>query len=97
MPVKSRLNDENVNLQTMYITSVSGPKQYNIDNDKVNNYKVDGYTSEITGEDTQFFQVFQSRDNQLIYAAYTATGDLFDKVTIVKDFDTGTKTYINLN
>ena len=97
VPVKSRLNDENGNLQTMYITSVSGPKQYNIDKDQINNYKVDNYTAEKTGENTQFFQVFQTRDNQLIYTAYTATGDLYDKVTILKDFDTGTKTYINLN
>lgn len=97
VPVKSRLNDENGNLQTMYITSVSGPKQYNIDKDQINNYKVDNYTAEKTGENTQFFQVFQTRDNKLIYAAYTATGDLYDKVTIVKDFDTGTKTHINLN
>lgn len=97
VPVKSRLNDENGNLQTMYITSVSGPKQYNIDKDQINNYKVDDYTAEKTGENTQFFQVFQTRDNKLIYAAYTATGDLYDKVTIVKDFDTGTKTHINLN
>ena len=97
VPVKSRLNDENGNLQTMYITSVSGPKQYNIDKEQINNYKVDGYNVEITGENTQFFQVFRTRDNQLIYTAYTATGDLYDKVTILKDFDTGTKTYINLN
>ena len=97
VPVKSRLNDENGNLQTMYITSVSGPKQYNIDKNKINNYKVDGYNVEITGENTQFFQVFQTRDNKLIYAAYTATGDLYDKITIEKDFDTGTKTHINLN
>ena len=97
VPVKSRLNDENGNLQTMYITSVSGPKQYNIDKNKINNYKVDGYNVEITGENTQFFQVFQTRDNKLIYAAYTATGDLYDKITIGKDFDTGTKTYFNLN
>ena len=97
VPVKSRLNDENGNLQTMYITSVSGPKQYNIDKEQINNYKVDGYNAEITGENTQFFQVFQTRDNKLIYTAYTATGDLYDKVTILKDFDTGTKTYINLN
>ena len=27
------------------------------------------------------------RDNQLIYTAYTATGDLYDKVTILNDFD----------
>ena len=81
----------------MYITSVSGPKQYNIDKEQINNYKVDGYDIEITGENTQFFQVFRTRDNQLIYTAYTATGDLYDKVTILKDFDTGTKTHINLN
>jgi hypothetical protein len=97
VPVKSRSNDENGNLQTMYITSVSGPKQYNINKEQINNYKVDGYNVEITGENTQFFQVFQTLDNKLIYAAYTATGDLYDKVTILKDFDTGTKTYFNLN
>ena len=97
VPVKSRLNDESGNLQTMYITSVSGPKQYNIDKDQMNNYIADGYTPEITGENTQFFQVFQTRDNKLIYAAYTATGDLYDKLTIVKDFATGTKTIVNSN
>ena len=97
VPVKSRLNDENGNLRTMYITSVSGPKQYSVDRNQIKNYKVEGYTPQKTGEDTQFFQVFQTLENKLIYAAYTATGDLYDKVTIVKDFDTGKKTFINSN
>ena len=98
VPVKS-LNisqSENINqledIKTLYITSVSGPKQYKFDSEQIKNYKSDGYYNVKLGEQTQFFQVISLEDEKLIYNAYTALGTLYDKAIITKDFSTGKKT-----
>ena len=85
--------DVSGNINTLYITSVSGPKQYEIDSLQMKNYELDGYKSDKVGEQTQFFQVIKVDKQKLTYTAYTATGNEFDKAIITKDFNTGLKTY----
>ena len=52
-------------LGTVYVTSVSGPKQYGLDRKQIQTYKADGYRSDKTAEQTQFFQVITIKDNTL--------------------------------
>ena len=78
-------------LGTVYVTSVSGPKQYGLDRKQMQTYKADGYRSDKTAEQTQFFQVITIKDNTLSYVAYTALGDEYDRAIITKDFSTGKK------
>lgn len=73
---------------TMYVTSVSGPKMYEIDQDGLDAFnRADGYVSEKQAENMQFFQVICIDGDRLEYRAYTATGELFDSVTIEKNED----------
>ena len=94
MPVKSPNTDELGNFKTLYVTSVSGPKQYKVDNEALNNYISDGYINQKTGEQTQFYQVISIEDNKLFYDAYTVLGDKYDSAIITKDFSSGKK-YLN--
>ena len=73
------------------MTSVSGPKQYGLDRKQILDYKSQGYRSDKTAEQTQFFQVISIEDNTLSYVAYTVMGDEYDRATITKDFATGKK------
>ena len=45
----------------------------------------------MSGEQTQFYQVLTVEDNQLVYTAYTALGEVYDRVVVTKDFKTGKK------
>ena len=94
-PVKSQNVNESGIFKTLYVTSVSGPKQYKIDKVKIKNYEVDGYKSDKMGEETQFFQVINIDNNKLTYSAYTTLGDLYDRAIITKDFLNGEKTISN--
>ena len=94
-PVKSQNVNESGIFTTLYVTSVSGPKQYKIDKVKIKNYEVDGYKSDKMGEETQFFQVINIDNNKLTYSAYTTLGDLYDRAIITKDFSNGEKTISN--
>ena len=94
-PVKSQNVNESGIFKTLYVTSVSGPKQYKIDKVKIKNYEVDGYKSDKMGEETQFFQVINIDNNKLTYSAYTTLGDLYDRAIIKKDFSNGEKTISN--
>ena len=94
-PVKSQNVNESGIFKTLYVTSVSGPKQYKIDKVKIKNYGVDGYKSDKMGEETQFFQVINIDNNKLTYSAYTTLGDLYDRAIITKDFSNGEKTISN--
>jgi len=96
VPLKSKKIDQLGNFRTLYVTSVSGPKQYKLDIEQLEGYKVDGYQNDKLGEDTQFFQVIDIEDDKLIYSAYTTLGSLYDKAVITKDFSTGNKTISNL-
>ena len=92
VPVKSQDENKSGNFNTLYITSVSGPKQYKIGLQQLDDYKADGYLSNKIGEQTQFFQVISIENESLIYKAYTALGDEYDMAIITKDFTTGIKT-----
>jgi len=95
VPVKSQNIDQSGSFKTLYVTSVSGPKQYKVDKEQIINYAADGYKSDKIGEQTQFFQVISVENNKLIYSAYTTLGNLYDKAIITKDFSTGEKTISN--
>ena len=95
IPVKSSNIGQSGNIKSLYITSVSGPKQYELDKEQFKNYESDGYKTDKFGEQTQFFQVISIEDDKLMYSAYTTLGDLFDKAVITKDFLTGQKTISN--
>ena len=90
VPVRTSENDT-PELGTVYVTSVSGPKQYGLDRKQILAYKSQGYRSDKTAEQTQFFQVISIEDNTLSYVAYTVMGDEYDRATITKDFATGKK------
>ncbi len=91
LPIKATDFDKAGKMKSLYITSVSGPKQYKADVQKINNYKVDGYEVDILAENTQFFQVISIENEKLSYIAYTALGDEYDKAVITKDFNSGEK------
>ena len=91
IPVKSTDNNK-LNFKTLYVTSVSGPKQYKLGLNQIKGYSSDGYKSDKLGEQTQFFQVISVENDQLIYTAYTATGNEYDRAVITKDFSNGIKT-----
>jgi len=84
-------SEDNSEMTTMYVTSVSGPKQYELDEEQMKAYEKDGYSLDKAGEQTQFFQVITVEDNTLTYVAYTAIGDEYDRAVIVKNFETGKK------
>ncbi|MEC7799845.1 MAG: fibronectin type III domain-containing protein [Verrucomicrobiota bacterium] len=90
VPVRTSESDT-PELGTVYVTSVSGPKQYGLDRKQILAYKSQGYRSDKTAEQTQFFQVVTIEDNTLEYIAYTVLGDEYDRATIIKDFATGKK------
>jgi 3',5'-cyclic AMP phosphodiesterase CpdA len=77
--------------QTMYVTTVSGPKQYAIRDEHLEDFKKKGIQVVREGEQTQFFQVISVDENLLTYEAYTSTGELYDAAKITKDFNTGKK------
>jgi hypothetical protein len=91
VPVRTTTSSKETDFTTMYVTSVSGPKQYELDEEQLKAYEKDGYTLDQSGEQTQFYQVITVENNSLTYIAYTATGEEYDRAIIVKDFETGRK------
>ena len=91
VPVKNTDNNKSSDFNTLYVTSVSGPKQYKIGLDQLEDYGSDGYIVNKTAEQTQFFQVITIDNEKLIYTAYTVLGDEYDSAIIKKDFSTGKK------
>lgn len=77
--------------QTMYVTSVSGPKQYAIRDENLEDFIKKGVKTVRKGEKIQFFQVISTDGNKLTYQAYSSTGELYDAATITKDFESGEK------
>ena len=78
--------------QTMYVTSVSGPKMYEIREGKFDSYGDEhGLVPQRQAENTQFFQVIEVDGNTITYSAYTAVGELYDQAVITKDFASGVK------
>lgn len=60
---------------TMYVVSVSGPKQYDVSDDP---------WMERRASNTQLFQVISIEGDVLSYGAHTATGELYDAFDLVK-------------
>ena len=91
VPIRSSDGTPTGDLGTVYVTSVSGPKQYSLDNEQLKVYEADGYKRDMDAEQTQFFQVITVENNSLTYIAYTALGEAYDRAVITKDFKTGKK------
>jgi predicted phosphodiesterase len=90
---KISTTNETENIGTIYVTSVSGPKQYDLDKKQIETYSKEGYQLDKSAEQTQFFQVITVDKNKLTYVAYTALGKEYDRAVIKKDFDTGIKSF----
>ncbi|MBD0401507.1 metallophosphoesterase family protein [Flammeovirga sp. EKP202] len=91
VPTRTSDNKKSKFLSTVYVTSVSGPKQYKLDPEQMKEYKADGYELDESGEQTQFYQVIKIDGDKLTYVAYTAIGEEYDRAVITKDFKTGKK------
>ena len=91
VPVRTADGKDTRDLGTVYVTSVSGPKQYKQAPGQIKTYKADGYRQDKAAEQTQFFQVITVEDDALVYVAYTAVGEEYDRAKITKDFKTGKK------
>lgn len=92
VPIRNSSGFEKGSFQTMYVTSVSGPKQYGINQDFMESFIPKGLQTIRNGEQTQFFQVISVDGAKLTYQAYTSTGELYDEAIISKDFTSGKKT-----
>ncbi len=90
-PVRQLEDERQEAFQTMYVTSVSGPKMYSIPEGKLEGYRKHGFRPGTSAVQKQFFQVIRVDGGALTYRAYTADGKLFDSATIRKDFETGAK------
>ena len=90
-PIRETSEESSNSFQTMYVTSVSGPKQYAVSRESLADFGSKDYQLDAVGEQKQFFQVIEVDGYTLTYTAYTATGEIFDKVVILKDSETGIK------
>ncbi len=91
VPIIDETGDPGQDFQTLYVTSVSGPKQYTIREGQLQSYEPEGFSAERIGVNTQFFQVIGIGEDQITYKAYTATGELYDDAVIKKNMATGVK------
>ncbi|WP_248724582.1 metallophosphoesterase family protein [Seonamhaeicola sp. ML3] len=91
VPIRTTSGKQTNSLGTIYVTSVSGPKQYEVDPKQLKTYAAEGYQMDITAEQTQFYQVITIEDNKLSYVAYTALGEVYDSAVISKNFKAGKK------
>lgn len=91
VPVRTADGSDTKELGTIYVTSVSGPKQYDLDPGQLKKYAAEGYRKDRTAEQTQFFQVITIEDDTLTYVAYTVLGEEYDRAVIRKDFGTSKK------
>lgn len=74
-------------LNTMFVNSVSGAKQYKFKQDGWSSYQPSGVNLERQGENSQFYQVISIDGDSLDYTAYTTDGVQYDRVTIEKKQD----------
>lgn len=78
---------DNEKLNTMFVNSVSGAKQYEFKADGWQSYEADAINLERKGENSQFFQVINIDGDRLDYTAYTSDGEQYDRVVIEKKQD----------
>ncbi len=88
-PERLGMADAEGGVATMFVNSVSGPKQYAFNEDGWEGYAEDGVVLERRAENTQFFQVITIDGERLEYRAYTALRDLYDAFAMVKDDEGG--------
>jgi phosphodiesterase/alkaline phosphatase D-like protein len=69
---------------TMFVNSVSGPKQYTFSEKGWDDYAPTGVRLDRLAENTQFYQIISIDGDALHYAAYTADGALYDEVLMNK-------------
>lgn len=69
---------------TMFVNSVSGPKQYDFSKNGWDDYAPTGVKLDRKAENTQFYQVIGVDGDELHYAAYMADGVLYDEVRLRK-------------
>ncbi|QBG47475.1 metallophosphoesterase family protein [Verrucomicrobia bacterium S94] len=91
VPALEKNGQPSNNFQTLYVVSVSGPKQYPTNKDFLKQYEPEHYKPVRRGENSQFFQVIEVDIDELIYEAYTATGELYDRAVIRKNHENGKK------
>ena len=91
VPIRGKAEFVKNTFQTMYVTSVSGPKQYPLNPKHMKTFGPRGLETIRNGEHTQFFQVIGADGDKLNYRAYATTGELYDEATITKNFKTGKK------
>ena len=91
VPQRTSDSDDLNDITTVYVTSVSGPKQYELDEEQMKLYTEDGYESDKTAEQIQFYQVITIEGNTLTYVAYTVLGEEYDRAVITKNFESGKK------
>ncbi|MEL6363275.1 MAG: metallophosphoesterase family protein [Pseudomonadota bacterium] len=72
-------------IDTMFVNSVSGPKQYSFQEDGWDGYAEDGVALLRKGENTQFYQIITVDGDELTYVARTATGALYDDFVMSKN------------
>ena len=94
IPVRDADESITGGLGTVYITSVSGPKQYELDDEKLKEYALEGYQRDNQGENTQFYQVINIENDTLTYVAYTTLGKEYDRAVIKKNHSSGKKVLI---
>lgn len=95
VPELNKIYDESGEIKTVYVTSVSGPKQYELEPEQFKHYANQGYRLGKSGEFRQLFQVIKIDENKLTYLAITATGQEYDRFVIWKNFETGEKKIID--
>ena len=83
-PESTSLTDEDKNVHTVFVTSVSGPKQYPFKEDGWDMYDEYGVELVRRGENTPFYQVIKIDGDSLEYEAYTILGRLYDDFIIQK-------------
>ncbi|MEO1320780.1 MAG: metallophosphoesterase family protein [Pseudomonadota bacterium] len=71
-------------IDTMFVNSVSGPKQYPFRGDNWDGYADEDVVLLRKAENTQFFQTINIDGSKLTYKAWTATGELYDDFVMDK-------------
>ena len=90
-PERLGFRDDGGSVTTMFVNSVSGPKQYQFREGGWDDYSDTGVVLARKAENTQFFQVISIDGDALDYKAFTALGDLYDDFSMIKLAD-GSKT-----
>ena len=95
IPQTKETKKDSDEIKTVYVTSVSGPKQYRFKSNLTLYLLENGYGLDKAAQFIQFFQVITIDDDKLTYVAYTATGKEYDRMVISKDPETGKKRFLS--